>query len=152
MSSHRNITIALAFVLCGLLALGYSRATGAENRQAGPEKLEQHWLESEADPDALQSILADDFVHVLPFGFVSKDQQIGYIRSHPAPERGTSKHFQDLRIRLYGNTGIANGIVVATNAGGKVQKTIFTDVFVYRNGKWQAVNAQELPLDEAAHR
>lgn len=150
MSSHRNMAMAVVLVLLTLLAPGCP--TGAENRQVALEKLEQHWLESEADPDALQSILADDFVHVLPFGFVSKDQQIGYVRSHPAPERATSKHFQDLRIRVYGNTGIANGIVVATNADGKVQKTIFTDVFVYRSGKWQAVNAQELPFDEADHR
>jgi hypothetical protein len=34
--------------------------------------LEQRWLENEDRPDVLQSILADDFVHVLPSGFISK--------------------------------------------------------------------------------
>lgn len=149
MSAWRKILIAVALILSAFLVFPFPRAKGSENQQAAVEKLEQHWLENEDDPDALQSILADDFVHALPFGFISKDQQIGYMRSHPAQERGTNKHFQDLRVRVYGNTGIANGIVVETKTDGKVQKTVFTDVFVYRSGKWQAVNAQELPFNEA---
>lgn len=35
---------------------------------------------------------------------------------------------------------------------GKLRKTIFTDVFAYRAGRWQAVNAQELPFEESARR
>ena len=31
------------------------------------------------------------------------------------------------------------------------RKTLFTDVFAYHDGKWQAVNAQELPAAEAVH-
>ena len=40
--------------------------------------------------------------------------------------------------------GIANGTVVTTNASG-THRSVFTDVFVKRNGQWQAVNAQENP-------
>ena len=54
---------------------------------------------------------------------------------------------QDLRVRIFGTVGIATGIVVHESAG-KVRKTAFTDVFAYREGKWQAVSAQELPLDD----
>jgi hypothetical protein len=40
--------------------------------------------------------------------------------------------------------GIVNGSVIATNDSGKVlDRTMFTDVFVFRDGRWQAVNAQE---------
>jgi hypothetical protein len=42
------------------------------------------------------------------------------------------------------------GIVVTTD-GGVTQKSLFTDVFAYREGKWQAVNAQELPAAGIAH-
>ncbi len=112
-------------------------------------RLEQRWLAQENNPDALKTILADDFVHVLPMGFVTKDEQISYQRSHPAANNG-AKHLEDLRVRVFGVTGIVNGIVVATDTDGKVHKTIFTDVFVYRNGQWQAVNAQELPLRESS--
>jgi predicted GNAT superfamily acetyltransferase len=45
---------------------------------------------------------------------------------------------------MYGDVGIVNGIVVTSDAHGKdVNRTIFTDVFVYRDGRWQAINAQE---------
>jgi hypothetical protein len=43
--------------------------------------------------------------------------------------------------------GIVNGVVVETGPGGR-RKTLFTDGFSLRNGKWQAVNAQELPAAE----
>jgi hypothetical protein len=35
-------------------------------------------------------------------------------------------------------------LVIAADAGGKeTARTMFTDVFVLRDGRWQAVNAQE---------
>jgi hypothetical protein len=40
---------------------------------------------------------------------------------------------------------IVNGAVIETTEHGE-RKTLFTDVFAYRDGKWQAVSAQELPV------
>ena len=133
----------LLFCRCGIL---YAQARAENNPQQLLRDLEQRWLDSEDNPDALESVLADDFIHVLPSGFVTKREQLQYMRSHPATQPGTRKHFEDLRIRIYHDAGIVNGIVVATDAAGKVRKTIFTDVFALRNGKWRAINAQELPL------
>jgi hypothetical protein len=60
-------------------------------------------------------------------------------------------HFDDMRVRIFKDVGIVNGIVVETNEKGEVlRKTLFTDVFAYRDGRWQAVSAQELPLQETA--
>jgi hypothetical protein len=108
--------------------------------------LENHWLAVENDPAALESILAQDFLHVVPAGIITKDEQLNFMRKHPSPEQG-SKHFENMHVRIYGNGNLAivNGMVVATTAAG-TQKTLFTDVFVRRDGKWQAVNAQELPV------
>lgn len=124
--------------------------TSAAERQV--EALERHWLAVEDDPAALEPILADDFVHVLPMGFISKREQLDFMRAHPVPasERPTERHFEDLRVRVYGTAGIATGTVVATMPDGKVRKTNFTDVFAYREGKWRAVNAQETPLSASA--
>jgi Domain of unknown function (DUF4440) len=105
--------------------------------------LEEHWLQHVDDPAVLQSILADDFVHVLPSGFITKQQQIEYAKAHPRSPQET-RHFDNLTVRVYGDTGIADGIVSISNAAG-TNKTLFTDVFVKRNGQWQAVNAQETP-------
>lgn len=115
------------------------------HKQQAVIDLEHRWLAAEDDPSALESILADDFIHVLSSGMVTKAEQLQFMRQHPAA-RGGERHFQDLRVRIYGTAAVATGIVVATESDGSVQKTIFTDVFAYRSGKWQAVNAQELPL------
>lgn len=105
--------------------------------------LETRWLQHIDDPTVLDSILADDFVHALPSGFIGKQQQIDSAKAHPrAPQE--NRHFEDFKVRVYGDTGIANGIVVTTDASG-THRTVFTDVFAKRNGKWQAVNAQENP-------
>ena len=112
--------------------------------------LEKRWLEAEDNPSTLESILADDFVHVLPFGFITKREQLSYMRARPVPEGRVDKHFEDLRVRTFVDVGVVNGIVVAVMGDGKVRKTVFTDVFAYRAGRWQAVNAQELPFNESA--
>jgi hypothetical protein len=56
---------------------------------------------------------------------------------HPGPS-DRKPRFEQLNIRLYGDVAIANGIVDDDS-----YRTIFTDVFAHRNGRWQAVNAQE---------
>ena len=143
--------LAWYLIVCGVLLL--PRATWCqENReQDKTEKaekqlldLENYWLQSEYDVSALESILAPDFLHVLPGGIVTKQEQISFMRSHPAPAQNAKKHFEDMHVRIYGEIGIVNGMVVAIGASA-TRRTFFTDVFAYRNGKWQAVSAQELP-------
>lgn len=72
------------------------------------------------------------------------------MRTHAVPERGV-RHLEDLRVRIYGSVGVVTGIVVATGPDGKARKTLFTDVFAYRDGTWRAVNAQELPFGGSPH-
>jgi len=139
-----------------LIVLGVRAAAGSPTQRPGCEstvpanaeldvrRLEQDWLKVENDPSALESILADDFLHVLPVGMITKDDQLEFMRKHPAPQGG-ERHFEELRVRVYGTTAIANGVVVESRDGA-VLKTAFTDVFAYRNGRWQAVNAQKLLL------
>ena len=107
--------------------------------------LENRWLQAEDDPVALQSILAPDFLHVVPGEIITKEQQLQFLREHPAGGERPKKHFEDLHVRVYGEAGIVNGAVIKTTEHGK-RKTLFTDVFAYRDGKWQAVSAQELPV------
>jgi hypothetical protein len=141
----------LAAIIILLFIIG---SPGAEPRAAQDKSeqairdLEQRWLENEDDPSALTTILADDFVHALPMGFIGKQEQLNLLRKHHQTSRST-RHFGELRVRLYGTTAIANGLVVDTQEGtASVRKTVFTDVFVQRHGTWQAVNAQETPWEQ----
>ena len=115
-----------------------------ERRRAALIALENEWLANEHNAAALERILASDFVHPLPTGeFVTKAQHIAFSSAHPPPAN-QKQHFDQLRVRVYGDAGIVNGIVVTSDEEGReVDRTIFTDVFVKRDGRWQAVNAQE---------
>ena len=106
--------------------------------------VERRWLANEDRPDVVKSILADDFVHVLPIGFISKDDHLEFVRKHRNIFPRT-RCFEELRVRIYGEVAIATGIVYAVgNSDGKPKRTAFTDVFILRAGKWLAVNAQEI--------
>lgn len=109
--------------------------------------LENRWLRVEDNPNELEAILAPDFLHVVGAGIITRDQQLDYMRKHPSPRSKAEKKFDDLHVRVYGNVGIVNGMVIASEAG-QTHRTLFTDVFAYRDGKWQAVSAQELPVAE----
>lgn len=130
-------------ILALLLAwLAFAPARNPEEDRAALLNLEQQWLVGEGDAETLARILADDFVHPVPTGdFLSKAQHIGWSKAHPPPP--TERHFEKLHARVYGDVAIVSGIVVSGT-----QRTIFTDVFVFRDGRWQAVNAQENPIVE----
>ncbi len=109
--------------------------------------VENAWLAGEHDGATLERILADDFVHPVAAGvFLTKAQHIDWAVAHP-PGTQVRQSFDQLRIRTYGDVGIVNGIVVATDRAGRQHRTVFTDVFARRNGHWRAVNAQENPVE-----
>jgi hypothetical protein len=130
------LAIAIAAPLRGLPSEGNARAKIVA--------LENDWLNHETDGPTLQRILAGDFVHVLPQGlFITKAEHIQYAVAHPHPATWHGK-FTKLEVRVYGTAAIANGIIESSDApAAKVRRSAFTDVFVNREGHWQAVNAQE---------
>jgi hypothetical protein len=136
---------------CALLPLVFLSCNVSRGPKSGEDSkqqllaLENRWLQVEDDPVALESILAPDFLHVVPGEIITKEQQLQFLRQHPAVGQRPEKHFEDLHVRVYGEAGIVNGAVIQTTQNGK-RKTLFTDVFARRDGKWQAVSAQELPV------
>lgn len=140
--------VTLAALVCGVALTAPSRNPAHRSADATAAakdavvKLENLWLENEGNPTVLDSILADDFVHVFPGGFITKQQHIDFVRQHPFPPMKMHR-FEKLEVRIYGDIAIANGIVLAAPENGAARRTYFTDVFVLRDGHWQAVNAQE---------
>lgn len=124
-------------------AASEKRGADAQDREA-LIALENEWLTNEHDVAKLESILAPDFVHPVSAGyFLTKAQHIDYTSQH-LPQGNFTKRFEQMQVRLYGEVGIVNGIVLTSDEHGQeINKTVFTDVFAYREGRWQAVNAQE---------
>jgi hypothetical protein len=138
--------IGCALLPLALLSCDVSREPkSAEKSKQELLALENRWLQVEDDPVALEEILAPDFLHVVPGAIITKDQHLQFLREHRAGGQRPEKRFGDLHVRVYGEAGIVNGIVIERNDHGE-RKTLFTDVFAYRDGKWHAVSAQELPV------
>jgi hypothetical protein len=147
-AAHKNCAdMIIRIVLCGLLAVSVVPAqspSSDKQDRAALIALENKWLVNLHNPAVLEKILAPDFVHPLPTGdFVTKEQHIQFVSTHlPPPNR--KQQFDQMQVRVYGDVGIANGIVLTTDEQGReLERIIFTDVFVRRNGRWEAVNAQE---------
>lgn len=152
-ASNRVARAALRLVLTGAVV---SRGMAAQMprdsvQRAELRAIEQRWLANEQNVDSLELILGDDFLHVLPSGIATKREQLGFMRAHPTPAPAAAR-FDELRVRVYHTVGVVNGIVRAAGRDGDDKRTAFTDVLVERNGRWQAVSAQELPLVAASSR
>jgi hypothetical protein len=136
----------VVLLLLMLLACQVSRKPkSSEESKQELLALENRWLQVEEDPVALEGILAPDFLHVVPGAIITKEQHLQFLREHSALGQRLEKRFEDLHVRVYGDAGIVNGAVIQKTEHGE-RKTLFTDVFAYRDGKWQAVSAQELPV------
>jgi len=149
---RRLCIFGLALTLVG----GCGRGTPAGGTGPGADRdallsIENEWLAGEHDRETLRRVLADDFVHPVSAGvFLTKDQHIEWAVQHPPPP-GRHQRFDQVRARVYGDTGIVTGIVTASGPTNSEDRTIFTDVFVRREGRWQAVSAQETAVPAAVH-
>ena len=96
------------------------------------------------DADALDELLADDWVIVEPDGsFIDKARFLGVIESGALSHE--SMESTDLRVRIYGNTAVVTGL---TATKGKFMGQDFTaceratDIFVKHTDRWQCVFTQ----------
>jgi ketosteroid isomerase-like protein len=105
--------------------------------------IEYEWIDA-SDSVTLDRILASDFVHSVAQGyFLTKEETLAWSATHRPPATLRFR-FGRLDVRVRGDAAIATGIVVTTDTTGTpLERAVFTDVFVHRGGRWQAVSAQE---------
>ena len=136
----RPILLVLTLASSLLLAISVVAAPGDEKQLLD---LEQRWLAAgeQRDIPLLKEILGDDFVDVSYQGRLRN--KTDHLAATLAPSK-SRQTLEELKVRLYGDTGIVNGLdVTVTQDGSATDKVRFTDVFVKRAGRWQAVSAQE---------
>jgi hypothetical protein len=136
------MSVAAAALAGTLAAASVPERSAAADRHAIVE-LENQWLDAK-DAATLNRVLAEDFVHPVYSGdIIDKKQNIDWLLKHPRPANRHA-HFARLEVRLFGDVGQAYGTVSVSDDSGKViSRSMFTDVFVYRDGRWQAVSAEE---------
>ena len=143
---------AIMFICGGALVFGGGfgplDAPGAMTGTQAIVRLESQWLNalSSADVKEIARILAGDFVRPAPAAgrFIDKATLLQYYRTHLRARSAAPRRMEKLHVDIYGSTAIARGVLVVPNSTAHNEsRLLFTDVFVRRDGTWQAVSAQE---------
>ena len=122
--------------------------------EATMREAEAEWaaLAVKAVPGLLERILADDYIGVSSKGDVrTKAQQIAHEAGGPDGTYRSTK-LDYVHYRHFGDTVIAQGgeTLTAIAAGTPSKSLIWTDVWMWRGGKWQVVASQDSVLPPAA--
>ena len=108
-------------------------------------RLENGWFYSPSLATR-EYIYAPDFAHIISDGqILTRQEELEYLGKHPLPPQDNSRRsFEGVKVRLYGDFGIVTGrTVIRDEKGVVIRTTSFTDVFHWRDQRWQAVNVQE---------
>ena len=110
---------------------------------------ERQWAESVAtgDTSAIERILADDFIGVDPKGNLYNKQQM-IADTKDAPKYFVSNRLNDVKVRFYRNTAIAQGSETWEKRSGERGRFVWTDTWLRRNRRWQIVAAEDLIAPE----
>jgi hypothetical protein len=110
---------------------------------------ERQWAESVAtgDTSTIERILADDFIGVDPKGNLYNKQQM-IDDTKDAPKYFVSNRLNDVKVRFYRNTAIAQGSETWEKRSGERGRFVWTDTWVRRNRRWQIVAAEDLIAPE----
>ena len=151
----RTLTGCLLLV-CSVAAFGQSTAKAQKTDAGSVEQtvmqMERDWVQASLKKDTavMEKILADDWAGIDFSGKTNtKAQSIADLKSGASDTQ--SIDLGDMKVRVYGNTAIVTGSDTEKSTyKGKDSsgKYVWTDVFVNRNGRWQAVASQSIKLDK----
>jgi ketosteroid isomerase-like protein len=118
-------------------------------------QIEETWARAleHRDTAALGCILADEFEDAGPDGqLTARATTLAKAAEHPAEHPAVHHELSDLRAQVHGDFGYIRGLATAADRQGKIMARVrFTDVYVYREGRWQCVAGHESMVTEAGH-
>lgn len=104
--------------------------------------LEYEWNDAniKGNKAAVRRLLADEFRGVGADGSVkNKEELISTLKPEPLI---ASLKLSDLKVSLAGGTVVLTGLNTAKSTRGQVLRFRFTDTFLWRDGRWQAISSQ----------
>ncbi len=113
--------------------------------------MERQWLQANMthDPSILEKILADDYQIMRPTGrFSTKSEEIAHVKASNPSCKLQSDHLDDAKVRVFGDVAVLYGwetFVVKCTDKVKTGTYFWSDVWLKRNGRWQAVAGIEPP-------
>jgi ketosteroid isomerase-like protein len=144
----------LATFLVLFLSLSLAAAADCPKDQPKTEaaliNLENTWAHalSRKDADAVACLLADEFEDADVDGSLkTRAETLAHI---PQRKPGVNR-LSEMRAHVEGDFGFTRGLAELVDASGKVIARVrFTDVWTYRDGRWQALAGHESLLSQAS--
>jgi len=112
-------------------------------------EIEQNWAAAltRHEVDTVACMVADEFEEADVDGSLHTKKQMLDKIPHRNPG---SNRLTEMRAHIEGNFGFTRGLNEVVDGSGKVVARVrFTDIFVYREGRWQAMAAHESLLGDA---
>jgi hypothetical protein len=132
-----------ALMIFAPIACWASCPSGQAKDEAALVQIEQTWAKAleQHDAAAVGCILANEFEDADPNGALHNRAETMANVPHRRP--GSNK-LSELHPHVYGDFGYVRGLNTVVDPSGKVLARVrFTDIFVYRDGRWVAVAGQE---------
>jgi len=143
------VTLLALFLFLALPALA-ANCPNQPKTEAALLDLEHSWADalSRKDVATVSCLVADEFEEVDSDGLLkTRSQMLAHI---PERKPGTNR-LTEMRAHVEGNSGFTRGLAELVDASGKVVARVrFTDVFTYRDGRWQSLAGHETLIGEAS--
>ena len=148
-----RVFVLIAGLSISAIYAAYAQKTGTAEAEGYIKESERQWAESVVTGDTaiVERIVADDFVGVDPDGnFFDKAKELSDTRE--SPKDFVSNHLDEVKVRLYGDAAVAQGIESWVRRSGAPLRGrwVWTDTWIKRNGKWQVVASEDLIPPEPA--
>ncbi len=142
-----------AFFVVLLISLALHAADCPRNQpktEAALLELERNWADalSRHDAETVACLVADEFEEADVDGSLhTRSQMLARI---PQRKPGSNR-LTKMRAHVEGSMGFVRGLNEVLDPSGKVVARVrFTDIFTYRDGRWQALAGHETLLGEAS--
>jgi ketosteroid isomerase-like protein len=142
------IILAVPLVLV-LSAMGADCPKDQPRTEAALVELENNWAAalSRKDAGTVACMVADEFEEATADGSLRSRRQM--LENIPR-RRPATNQLSEMSAHIEGNSAYARGLNIVIDTSGKVVARVrFTDIFTYRDGRWQAIAGQETLLTGA---
>ena len=149
-SCVKEVSMKIVFTLLLLCSPAYGATcpAGQPKNEAALIQIEHTWVRAaeQHDASALACILADEFEEADFDGSLINRSTM--MASATKPSHGHNE-LPDLHAHIYGDVAYVRGIGVQVQNGLPAGKARFTDIFVYRDGRWQCVAGHDSRFPKA---
>jgi ketosteroid isomerase-like protein len=145
-----KVKILIVLAVFSLAALAAVCPKNQPKTEAALLQLEQSWAQAldRHDADAVACMVAEEFEDADVDGSLHTRSQM---LAHIPQRKPGSNHLTEMRAYVQGNFGFVRGLNEVRDPSAKIVARVrFTDIFIYRDGRWQALAGQETLVGEVS--